>query len=68
VNNPCENCLKLVLKIEFCCRHNVHKVERIPGSKHRLRKSKYKTYHMPGKTYALNQKNNEMCNELFKDQ
>ncbi|XP_063244373.1 microsomal triacylglycerol transfer protein isoform X2 [Bacillus rossius redtenbacheri] len=42
-------------------RHNVYKVERIPGSKHRLRKSKYKVIQVAGRTYALNQKNNEMC-------
>ncbi|XP_059476430.1 microsomal triacylglycerol transfer protein [Neocloeon triangulifer] len=48
-------------------KHNIHKVERIPGSKHKLRKSKYKTFQVPGKTYALNQKNNEMCNSLFSD-
>uniref|UniRef100_A0A1B6CB32 Vitellogenin domain-containing protein n=1 Tax=Clastoptera arizonana TaxID=38151 RepID=A0A1B6CB32_9HEMI len=47
-------------------KHNVHKVERIPGSKHRLRKSKYKTIPVAGSTYALNRKNNEMCNIIFK--
>ncbi|XP_066994605.2 microsomal triacylglycerol transfer protein isoform X2 [Anabrus simplex] len=46
-------------------KHNIHKVERIPGSKHRLRKSKYKVLHIPGKTYALNRKNNEMCTVIF---
>ncbi|XP_034249467.1 microsomal triglyceride transfer protein large subunit isoform X2 [Thrips palmi] len=49
-------------------KHNVYKVERIPGSKHRLRKSKYQVFHIPGRTYALNHKNNEMCNVIFKDQ
>nr|CAD7575870.1 unnamed protein product [Timema californicum] len=47
-------------------RHNIYKVERIPGSKHRLRKSKYKTIPVPGRTYALNRKNNEMCNVIHK--
>ncbi|KAG8264615.1 hypothetical protein J6590_008552 [Homalodisca vitripennis] len=46
-------------------KHNVHKVERIPGSKHRLRKSKYKVIPVSGRTYALNQKNNELCNVIF---
>ncbi|KAI5713097.1 hypothetical protein M8J75_013732 [Diaphorina citri] len=46
-------------------RHNIHKVERIPGSKHRLRKSKYSAVTVPGKTYALNRKNNEMCTTIF---
>ncbi|KAL1464053.1 hypothetical protein WDU94_003737 [Cyamophila willieti] len=48
-------------------RHNIHKVERIPGSKHRLRKSKYSAVTIPGKTYALNRKNNEMCSTIFAD-
>lgn len=48
-------------------RHNIHKVERIPGSKHKLRKSKYSTVTVPGKTYALNRKNNEMCTNIFAD-
>ncbi|RZF39851.1 hypothetical protein LSTR_LSTR000499 [Laodelphax striatellus] len=48
-------------------KYNVFKVERIPGSKHKLRKSKYSIISVPGKTYALNQKNNEMCNTIFKD-
>ncbi|GFG29687.1 hypothetical protein Cfor_03737 [Coptotermes formosanus] len=47
-------------------KHNVYKVERIPGSKHRLRKAKYKVMKVPGKTYALNRKNNEMCSVIFK--
>ena len=41
-------------------------MERIPGSKHRLRKAKYKVIKVPGKTYALNRKNNEMCGVIFK--
>ncbi|XP_077284119.1 microsomal triacylglycerol transfer protein isoform X2 [Arctopsyche grandis] len=45
-------------------KHNVYKVERIPGSKHRLRKTKYKNIQVPGKTYALNRKNNLMCNVI----
>ena len=54
------------LTLFWCCRHNVYKVERIPGSKHRLRKTKYKVMKVPGKTYALNRKNNEMCSVIFK--
>ncbi|KAJ4438443.1 hypothetical protein ANN_14388, partial [Periplaneta americana] len=48
-------------------KHNIYKVERIPGSKHRLRKAKYKAMKVPGRTYALNRKNNEMCNVIFKE-
>ncbi|KAF2884917.1 hypothetical protein ILUMI_21251 [Ignelater luminosus] len=55
-------CMKLS-QPDFMFRHNVFKIERIPGSKHRLRKVKYKKYTVPGKTYSLNKKNNEMCNE-----
>ncbi|GJQ73200.1 hypothetical protein Trydic_g13582 [Trypoxylus dichotomus] len=47
-------------------RHNVYKIERIPGSKHRLRKVIYRKYTIPGKTYALNKKNSDMCNQIFK--
>ncbi|KAK9695039.1 MTP large subunit, lipid-binding domain [Popillia japonica] len=47
-------------------RHNVYKIERIPGSKHRLRKVLYRKYTVPGKTYALNKKNSDMCNQIFK--
>ncbi|XP_049803049.1 microsomal triacylglycerol transfer protein isoform X2 [Schistocerca nitens] len=48
-------------------RHNVFKVERIPGSKHRLRKSKYKVIPVSGRTFALNRKNNEMCSAIFEN-
>lgn len=48
----------------YFARHNIYKVERIPGSKHRLRKTKYKNIQLPGKTYALNRKNNLMCNVI----
>lgn len=46
-------------------RHNIFKIERIPNSKHRLRISKYKKYDIPGTTYSLNRKNNEMCSSIF---
>ncbi|KAJ8941576.1 hypothetical protein NQ314_010350 [Rhamnusium bicolor] len=46
-------------------RHNVYKIERIPGSKHKLRISKYKKTVVPGRTYSLNRKNNEMCSAIF---
>ncbi|KAK6628420.1 hypothetical protein RUM43_002232 [Polyplax serrata] len=50
---------------EVVIKHNVHKIERIPGGKHRLRRSKYSQSKVPGRTYALNKKNNEMCNVIF---
>nr|CAH7756992.1 unnamed protein product [Callosobruchus chinensis] len=46
-------------------RHNIFKVEKIPGSQHKLRISKYKKYPVPGTTYSINKKNNEMCSAIF---
>ncbi|CAH1108236.1 unnamed protein product [Psylliodes chrysocephalus] len=46
-------------------RHNIYKVERIPGSKHKMRISKYQKYIVPGTTYNINKKNNQMCNAIF---
>uniref|UniRef100_A0A0A9Y1A6 Microsomal triglyceride transfer protein large subunit n=1 Tax=Lygus hesperus TaxID=30085 RepID=A0A0A9Y1A6_LYGHE len=46
-------------------RYNTYRIERIPGSKHKLRRSRYRTIPVPGKTYALNAKNNEMCNVIL---
>jgi len=47
-------------------KHNIFKEERIPGNKHSLRKAKYRKFEIPGRTYNLNQKNNEMCNILMR--
>ncbi|CAG9812767.1 unnamed protein product [Phaedon cochleariae] len=57
-------CMRLV-QPEALFRHNIHKIERIPGSKHRMRISRYKKYAVPGLTYSINKKNNEMCNAIF---
>ncbi|KAJ3658869.1 hypothetical protein Zmor_010585 [Zophobas morio] len=46
-------------------RHNIFKIERIPGSKHKMRIAKYKKTPIPGTTYSLNRKNNEMCSAMF---
>lgn len=46
-------------------RYYVHKSERIPGSKYKLRIGKSRTYQIPGRTYALNKKNDNMCSEIF---
>jgi microsomal triglyceride transfer protein large subunit len=46
-------------------RHNIFKIERIPGSKHKMRIAKYKKVPVPGTTYSLNRKNNEMCSAMF---
>lgn len=42
-------------------KQQVYKIERIPGSRHRLRKTRRTKIHSPGRSYKLNQKNNEMC-------
>ncbi|ODM98802.1 Microsomal triglyceride transfer protein large subunit [Orchesella cincta] len=60
-------CLKLT-QPEFSIRQNIHKTERIPGSKHKLRKAKYKTIPVPGITYALNKKNSQLCGVMYKDE
>lgn len=60
-------CLKLT-QPEFIVKQNIHKTERIPGSKHKLRKAKYKTTPIQGITYALNKKNSELCGVMYKDE
>ncbi|XP_036147504.1 microsomal triglyceride transfer protein large subunit isoform X2 [Monomorium pharaonis] len=45
-------------------RHQVYKIERIPGSRHRLRKTRRSKIYSPGRSYMLNQKNNEMCTKF----
>ncbi|XP_071445116.1 microsomal triacylglycerol transfer protein isoform X2 [Hetaerina americana] len=57
-------CLQLK-QPDLVIKQNTHKVERIIGSKHKLRKSIYKVNTIPGKTYALNRKNNENCNLIL---
>lgn len=46
-------------------RHQVYKIERIPGSRHRLRKTRRSKSYSPGRSYLLNRKNNEMCAKAF---
>ncbi|XP_019876158.1 microsomal triacylglycerol transfer protein [Aethina tumida] len=58
-------CMRLT-QPETVFRHNIFKIERIPGSKHKLRIAKYKKYNVSGVTYSLNRKNNEMCSTIFK--
>lgn len=41
-----------------------YKIERIAGSRHRLRKTRRIKIHSPGRCYKLNQKNNEMCTKF----
>ncbi|KAK4874325.1 hypothetical protein RN001_013685 [Aquatica leii] len=52
---------------DFLYRHNIYKTEKVPGSKHQLRRTKNIKHILPGKTYSLNKKNNEMCSLIFKN-
>lgn len=45
--------------------YNVYKIERVDGSKHKLRRRVRRRRPIPGKTYALNKKNADMCNVIF---
>ncbi|KAK2589067.1 hypothetical protein KPH14_001902 [Odynerus spinipes] len=46
-------------------RHQVYKIERIPGSRHKLRKTRRIRLYSPGRSYLLNKKNNEMCSKVY---
>lgn len=46
--------------------HQITKSEFVPESRHKLKKIANISYNLPGNTHALNQKNNEMCNKIFK--
>lgn len=59
-SGPVALCMRLS-QPDTTVRHQVYKIERIPGSRHRLRKTRRSKVHSPGRSYMLNQKNNEMC-------
>lgn len=63
-SGPVSLCMRLT-QPETTVRHNVYKIERIPGSRHRLRKTKRTRIFSPAKSYLLNRKNNEMCSNVF---
>lgn len=50
-------------------KHEMYKTESIPAggdqSKHSLKRWKFTKSSIPGKTYALNKKNSDMCNAIF---
>ncbi|KAI4502648.1 hypothetical protein M0802_002560 [Mischocyttarus mexicanus] len=46
-------------------RQQVYKIERIPGSRHKLRKTRRIKLFSPGRSYLLNRKNNEMCSKVY---
>lgn len=54
-------CLRLQ-QPEVVFRRSVHKVERVlDGGRHKFRMAKYQKTTVPGRTYALNRKNSNMC-------
>ncbi|XP_014474918.1 PREDICTED: microsomal triglyceride transfer protein large subunit isoform X2 [Dinoponera quadriceps] len=57
-------CMRLS-QLATTVKHQVYKIERIPGSRHRLRKTRRSKSHSPGRSYLLNRKNNEMCAKAF---
>ncbi|KAL0115857.1 hypothetical protein PUN28_011023 [Cardiocondyla obscurior] len=59
-SGPVALCMRLSQPITTV-KHQVYKIERIPGSRHKLRKTRRSKIHSPGRSYRLNQKNNEMC-------
>ncbi|XP_066589474.1 microsomal triacylglycerol transfer protein [Prorops nasuta] len=63
-SGPVSLCMRLS-QPETTVRHQVYKVERIPGSRHRLRKTRRSKLLSPAKSYLLNRKNNEMCSKVF---
>lgn len=45
-------------------RHDITKTVYIPKTKYKTVNRTKRTFNIPGLTQALNQKNNEMCNEI----
>ncbi|XP_034947067.1 microsomal triglyceride transfer protein large subunit [Chelonus insularis] len=63
-SGPTVICMRL-MQPETSVKHQIYKIERIPGSKHRLRKTKRTVVPSPARSYLLNRKNNEMCSKVF---
>ncbi|XP_076765695.1 microsomal triacylglycerol transfer protein isoform X1 [Xylocopa sonorina] len=63
-SGPVVLCMRLN-QPENVVKYRVYKVERVSGSKHKLRKARRMRLHNPGKSYFLNRKNNEMCSTVF---
>ncbi|XP_050464692.1 microsomal triacylglycerol transfer protein isoform X3 [Cataglyphis hispanica] len=62
-SGPVSLCMRLSQPITTV-KQQIYKIERIPGSRHRLRKTRRTKIHSPGRSYKLNQKNNEMCTKF----
>lgn len=63
-SGPISLCMRLT-QPQSTARHHVYKVERIPGSRHKLRKTRRSRVATPAKSYLLNRKNSEMCSKVF---
>ena len=64
-SGPVSLCMRLA-QPDTIIRHHIYKVERIPGSRHRLRKTRRIRTVSGAKSYLLNAKNNEMCSKIFR--
>nr|XP_003704407.1 PREDICTED: LOW QUALITY PROTEIN: microsomal triglyceride transfer protein large subunit [Megachile rotundata] len=63
-SGPMSLCMRLSQPMNTV-KYQVYKVERIAGSRHKLRKTRRMRLHNPGRSYLLNRKNNEMCSKVF---
>lgn len=63
-SGPVALCMRLS-QPENVVKYQVYKVERILGSRHKLRKTRRMRLYNPGRSYLLNRKNNEMCSKMF---
>ncbi|XP_015110890.1 microsomal triglyceride transfer protein large subunit isoform X1 [Diachasma alloeum] len=63
-SGPVSLCMRL-MQPDVSAVHQIYKIERIPGSKHRLRKTRRVVVPTPARSYLLNKKNNEMCSKVF---
>ncbi|XP_015513118.2 microsomal triacylglycerol transfer protein [Neodiprion lecontei] len=63
-SGPVSLCMRLT-QPQSTARHHVYKIERIPGSRHKLRKTRRSRVSTPAKSYLLNRKNSEMCSKVF---
>lgn len=63
-SGPVSLCMRLS-QPENVVKYQVYKVERVAGSRHKLRKTRRMRLHNPGRSYLLNRKNNEMCSMVF---
>ncbi|KOC60003.1 Microsomal triglyceride transfer protein large subunit [Habropoda laboriosa] len=63
-SGPVSLCMRLN-QLENLVKYQVYKVERVAGSRHKLRKTRRMRLYSPARCYLLNRKNNEMCSKVF---